>query len=140
MALALEITGLPRSASSAASTPSVCRPTPLKKSGKIKVYAVTTQERFFDMPEVPALREEGFEMNFANWFGLVAPANTPLPVVQRLAEATAAALKSAETQASLRKLGLDAYPSGSPAEFQKFIDSEVGRWGALIRGANLKPE
>ena len=114
--------------------------TPLKKSGKIKVYAVTTQERFFDMPEVPALREEGFEMNFANWFGLVAPAGTPVPVVQRLAEATAAALKSAETQASLRKLGLDAYPSGSPAEFQKFIDSEVGRWGALIRGANLKPE
>ena len=114
--------------------------TPLKKSGKIKVYAVTTQERFFDMPDVPALREEGFEMNFANWFGLVAPANTPAPVVQRVAEATAAALKSAETQASLRKLGLDAYPSASPAEFQKFIDSEVGRWGALIRGANLKPE
>ena len=114
--------------------------TPLRKSGKIKVYAVTTQERFFDMPDVPTLREEGFEMSFANWFGLVAPANTPAPVAQRLADETAAALKSAETQAALRKLGLDAYPSGSPAEFQKFIDSEATRWGALIRGANLKPE
>lgn len=113
---------------------------PLRKSGKIKVYAVTTQERFFDMPDVPTLREEGFEMNFANWFGLVAPANTPAPVAQRLADETAAALKSAETQAALRKLGLDAYASGSPAEFQKFIDSEASRWGTLIRGANLKPE
>ena len=114
--------------------------TPLRKSGKIKVYAVTTQERLFDMPEVPALREEGFEMNFANWFGLVAPANTPAPVVQRLAEATAAALKSAETQASLRKLGLDAYPSGSPADSRNSSTRKSARWGALIRGANLKPE
>ena len=113
---------------------------PLRKAGKIKVYAVTTQERFFDMPDVPALREEGFEMNFANWFGLVAPAATPAPAAQRLADETAAALRSADTQAGLRKLGLDAYPSGSPAQFQEFIDSEAGRWGALIRAANLKPE
>ena len=114
--------------------------TPLRKSGKIKVYAVTTQDRFFDMPDVPTLREEGFDMSFANWFGLVAPASTPASVVQRIADDTSAALKSDETRAGLRKLGLDAYPSSSPAEFQKFVDGEVGRWGALIRGANLKPE
>jgi tripartite-type tricarboxylate transporter receptor subunit TctC len=113
---------------------------PLRKGGKIKVYAVTTQERFFDMPDVPALREEGFEMNFANWFGLVAPKALPAPVAQRLADETAAALKSEETKAGLRKLGLDAYGSGSPAEFQKFLDGEATRWAALIRAANLKPE
>jgi tripartite-type tricarboxylate transporter receptor subunit TctC len=113
---------------------------PLRKSGKIKVYAVTTQERFFDMSDVPALREEGFEMNFANWFGLVAPKALPAPIAQRLGDEIAAALKSPETQASLRNLGLDAYPSGSPAEFQKFIDSELNRWGSLIRAANLKAE
>jgi tripartite-type tricarboxylate transporter receptor subunit TctC len=79
-------------------------------------------------------------MNFANWFGLVAPKALAAPIAQRLADETAAALGSAETQASLRKLGLDAYPSGSPAEFQKFIDTEASRWGTLIRGANLKPE
>ena len=113
---------------------------PLRKAGKIRVYAVTTPERFFDMPDVPALREEGFEMSFANWFGLVAPASLPAPIAQRLAEETGGALRSAETQAALRKLGLDTYASGSPAEFQKFIDGEVGRWGTLIREAKLKPE
>src|SRR5688500_1818199 len=58
----------------------------LRKAGKIKVFSVTTQVRYFNMPEVPTLKEEGFEaMNFANWFGLVAPANVPQAIVRRLA-------------------------------------------------------
>ncbi len=113
----------------------------MRRSGKLKVYAVTTQTRFFDMPDVPTLKEEGFEsMNFANWFGLVAPVNVPPAVVQRLAADTAAVLKSPDTRAMLQKLGVDVYPAMSPQEFQKFIAAEMTRWGGVIRSANIKAD
>ena len=92
------------------------------------------------MPDVPTLAEEGFDMNFANWFGLVAPAGTPTAVVQRVAAESAAALKSADTQAALKKLGLDSFPAMSPAEFDKFLQAEMTRWGGVIRGAGIKAE
>jgi tripartite-type tricarboxylate transporter receptor subunit TctC len=112
----------------------------LRKGGKLKAFAVSTRTRFFDMPDVPTLAEEGFDMNFANFFGLVAPAGTPAAATQRLAAESAAALKTPETQAALKKLGLDVYPATSPAEFQKFLEAELVRWGGVIRGAGLKAE
>ena len=115
--------------------------TALRKAGKVKVFAVTTQTRFFDMPDVPTLKEEGFEaMNFANWFGLVAPANVPPAVAQRLAADSAAVLQSADTRGALQKLGVDVYPPTSAQEFQKFIDGEMARWGGVIRSANIKAD
>jgi tripartite-type tricarboxylate transporter receptor subunit TctC len=113
----------------------------LRTSGKVKVLAVTTRARFFAMSDVPTLREEGFEsMDFANWFGLVAPANVPPAITQRLAADIAAVLSSPDTRAMLQKLGLDVYPTTTPPEFQKFLESEMKRWGSVIRTANIKPE
>jgi tripartite-type tricarboxylate transporter receptor subunit TctC len=113
----------------------------MRKAGKLKVYAVTTQTRFFDMPDVPTLKEEGFEsMNFANWFGLVAPANLPPAIAQRLAADMAAVLKSPDTRGMLQKLGVDVYPAMSSPDFQKFIAAELTRWGSVIRSANIKTE
>jgi len=113
---------------------------PLRKGGKLKAFAVSTRSRFFDLPDVPTLAEEGFEMNFANWFGLVAPAGSPAAAVQRLAAESTAALKSADTQAALKKIGLDVFPAMSPAEFEKFLEAEMTRWGGVIRGAGIKAE
>jgi len=113
---------------------------PLRAGGKIKVFAVSTHARYFNLAEVPALREEGFEMNFANWFGLVAPAGVPPAVAQRLAADAAVVFQSAEMRAALQKLGVDAYPPMSPQEFQKFLELERSRWGDVIRAAGLKPE
>lgn len=113
----------------------------LRKAGKIKVFGVTTHARFFDMPDVPTLKEEGFEaMNFANWFGLAAPAKVPPAITQRLAADAAAVLSSADTRSMLQKLGVDVYPAMSPEEFQKFVDSELVRWGGVIRSANIKAD
>ena len=112
----------------------------LAKAGKVKVYAVTIPTRYFNLPDVPTLREEGFDMNFANWFGFVAPANTPAPVVQKLAAETSATLQTPETRAMLQKLGVDAYPAMSAPEFTKFLDSERTRWGNVIKASGLKPE
>lgn len=113
----------------------------LRKAGKIKVFAVTTHARFFDLPDVPTLKEEGFEaMNFANWFGLVAPANLPPAIAQRLTNEIAAVNKAPETRAALQKLGVDVYPTISRADFQKFLEAELPRWGNVIRAAGLKAE
>jgi tripartite-type tricarboxylate transporter receptor subunit TctC len=112
----------------------------LAKGGKVKVYAVTIPSRYFNLPDVPTLKEEGFDMNFANWFGFVAPANTPAPVVQKLASETVATLQTAETRAQLQKLGVDVYAPMSAAEFTKFLESERVRWGNVIKASGLKPE
>lgn len=112
----------------------------MREGGKVKVFAVTTRNRFFGMPEVPSLREEGFEsMDFANWFGLVAPTGVPAEVPRRLAAEMAAVVASAEAQAALRRIGLDVFPPTSPADFQRFIEAETPRWGAVIRNANIRP-
>ncbi len=110
-------------------------------SGKIKVFAVTTHARFFNMPDVPALKELGYEaMNFANFFGLVAPAGVSQSVLQRLEREVSAVAQAADTQAALRKLGVDSYPAMSASEFQKFLEDERHRWGGVIRSLGLKPE
>ena len=114
--------------------------TPMRKGGKIKVFALSTHSRFFDMPEVPTLKEEGFDIDIANWFGIVAPAKVPPAVAQRLAAEVAAVLASADTRAMLQKLGVDAYPSMSPSEFEKFLESEMTRWGSVIRRLNIPPQ
>ena len=113
---------------------------PLLKGGKVKVFAVTTPARYFNLADIPTLKEEGFDMDFANWFGLVVPASTPPAIVQRLATDASAVIQSPDTRALLQKLGVDAYPPMSAPEFQKFLEAERVRWGNVIRASGLKPE
>jgi tripartite-type tricarboxylate transporter receptor subunit TctC len=113
----------------------------LREGGRIKVFAVTTANRFFGMPDIPSLREEGFApMDFANTFGLVAPAGTPAEAVQRLSAAMAAVVTSAEAEAALRRIGLEVFAPMSPADFQRFLEAELPRWGQVIRAANIRPD
>ncbi len=115
--------------------------TELRKAGKVKVYAVSTKNRFFDMPDVPSLSEVGFSsMNFANWFGIVAPANTPSAVVHRLESEMAQVAKSSDANTAFQRIGLDVFPVTSSAEFQRFIESEYSRWGVVIRNAKIQSE
>ena len=111
----------------------------LSKSGKIKVFAVTTQERFFGMTDVPTLRESGFDkVNIANWFALAAPAATPTLVVQRLYSELQAIVQSPDAQSAFRGMGVDVYPAVSQQDFQKFVASEMIRWGEVIQRSNIK--
>jgi len=110
-------------------------------SGKIKVYAVTTHARYFNLPDVPTLKEVGYEaMNYANYFGLVAPSGLPEAVLQRLERDINAVAGSADTQAALRKLGVDSHPPMSSTAFQKFLADERVRWGGVISRLGIKPE
>ena len=115
--------------------------TELRKAGKVKVYAVSTKNRFFDMPDVPSLSEVGFQsMNFANWFGIVAPANTPSVLVHRLETEMAQVVKSSEANASFQRIGLEVFPLTTSSEFQRFIESEYSRWGVVIRNAKIQSD
>ena len=100
---------------------------------------VTVPERFFILPNTPSLKEEGYaNVNVYNWFGVVAPAKTPQPIVRRLAEEIAATLKSDELKSKYRGMGLDVHPPMSQPDFNKFIASEIGRWGEVIKSANIR--
>ncbi|HEY9280447.1 MAG TPA: tripartite tricarboxylate transporter substrate binding protein [Eoetvoesiella sp.] len=109
-----------------------------RQSGKVKVYAVTMDTRFAGMPDVPTLKEEGFDaIQIANWFSLMAPAGTPQPIINKLADAIEATLRLPETSAALTSLGLGVFKPMKQADFAKFITSERTRWGNVIKQAKI---
>lgn len=111
----------------------------MARSGRLHVLAVTSPERSPLIPDVPAIAEtlKGFEVY--GWYGLLAPANTPTAVVQKLNSEINATLKSAEFKKLVEPLGY--IPTGStPAEFGSFVQTETRRWGEVIRKADIKLE
>ncbi len=107
------------------------------KDGRVKVLATTTAERAWLLPDVPTLKEQGYNVDVANWFGLVAPAGTPEDVIDVLNAAVAKLLQGEPLPKALRELGVDMHPVMNPAEFQTFIVNEGKRWGPVIREANI---
>jgi tripartite-type tricarboxylate transporter receptor subunit TctC len=112
----------------------------LRKDGKVKVLAVTTAKRFGLIGDVPTLEEQGYKIDVANWFGLVAPAKTPPEAVKKVADEINAMMRGKEFPEALRKLGVDVHPAMTPEQYQKFIESEGTRWGSVIRAANIRLE
>lgn len=111
----------------------------MARSGRLHVVAVTSPERSPLIPDVPAIAEtlKGFEVY--GWYGLLAPANTPAAVVQKLNTEINATLKSPEFKKMVEPLGY--IPTGStPAEFGSFVQTETKRWGEVIRKADIKLE
>jgi tripartite-type tricarboxylate transporter receptor subunit TctC len=109
------------------------------KGGKLRGIAVTSQKRSALAPEVPAIAEElpGYEL--IAWFALVAPANTPAPLVSRLHDTTVKALAKPEVKARFDALGTDVAPM-SPAELGGFIQSEIAKWAQMAKAAGIQPE
>ena len=111
----------------------------LVKGGRLKALAVTSPKRLPAYPDVPAISEvlPGYE--YSSWYGLFGPARMPREMVDRLAGAARAALASPEMAKRLADEGL--VPVGSsPAEFQKFVATEIVRWGKVVTAVGAKPE
>ena len=107
------------------------------KGGKLKALAVTQPKRAAIAPEVPSMVEAGVPGYSAGiWMGMLAPAGTPQPIVDKLSMAANEALKSKEVTALLEKQGVDPL-GGTPAEFATFIDNELRKWAAVAKSANL---
>ncbi len=109
------------------------------QSGNLKAFAVTSAVRSPSLPDLPTIAEAaplpGFEAS--SWFGLLAPAGTPPDVVLRLQQETAKVLAKPAIKERLRDLG--AIPSGnSSADFAKLIDSEIKKWGDVVKAAGAR--
>ena len=108
------------------------------QSGKLRALAVTSQSRSTALPDVPTAREQGLKnFDVIGWFGILAPAGTPQPVVARLNREVNAMLKQADLHERLVGLGLES-GGGSPEEFQKLIETDTRRYGEAIRRLGIK--
>lgn len=110
------------------------------KAGKLHALAITSEARSPELPQVPTMAEAGLkDMVVTAWFGLMAPAGTPMPVVDKIQKAVAKILATPEMQARWREMG--GKPGGNtPAEFAAFIDSERSRWKQTVETAGLTME
>ncbi len=92
------------------------------------------------LPDVSTLVEQGFANTVAdNWYGLLAPAKTPAPVIAKLHDAVVAAINAPEVHAKLVQSGAVPAPTSS-AEFAAMLVSELARWGRVLREKNIKEE
>ncbi|MGE5791645.1 MAG: Bug family tripartite tricarboxylate transporter substrate binding protein [Bacteroidota bacterium] len=111
------------------------------RSGKLKVFAVTARKRSPSLPDVPTVEEAGLAgYETVQWFGPVAPAGTPKPVIDRLYAEFVRALRHPAVVERLSGAGLEVAPSDSPEAYGEFIRAEVARWPAIVKAAGLKPE
>ncbi|QOF78512.1 tripartite tricarboxylate transporter substrate binding protein [Variovorax sp. 38R] len=122
---------------------SVTAALPHIKSGKAVPLAVTSATRSSQLPEVPAVRETGVAgtKNFeaVGWLGLMAPRGTPPDIVARLNHEVTDILKSEQMARFIRDRGSEPAPT-SGAEFDRFVASEIGLWGAAVKASGAKPE
>jgi len=111
----------------------------LIKGGKLKALGVTSEKRLANFPDVPTVAEAvpGFE--FSSWYGLFGPAGMPRPLVEQLAGAARAALASDDLKNKFATEGLVAMNLG-PQEFDRFVRSEITRWGKVVQATGAKPE
>jgi len=106
--------------------------------GKLKALAVTTAQRASIAPDVPTMSEAGLSgYDIGLWFGLLAPAGTGKPIIERLAQLANDALKSPEVAEPLRKIGMDIV-GGSPEDFARYIDAEVKKATEVAAAANIR--
>jgi tripartite-type tricarboxylate transporter receptor subunit TctC len=110
------------------------------EAGKLKALAVTSAERAAVMPNVPTMIEAGVKDYTAiTWNGLLAPAGTPRPIIDKLHGAIVEALKDPAVQEGYRKIG--QFPAfNTPEEFQKLIRDETEKWSRVTREANIQPQ
>jgi len=113
---------------------------PQVKAGKLRALAVTGKERAAALPDVPSMAEQGFpSVDISVWWGLVAPAGTPAPVVERLNAAVNEVLRDPEFVNGLVTSGIDIKGS-TPQEFAQFIEQEAKRWPQFMQTIGVNAE
>ena len=111
------------------------------RSGRLKALAVTSKARSSALPDLPTVAEAGGpqlkDFEASSWFGLLAPAGTPMEIVNRIQQETAKALATPAMRERLQAQG--AIPSGNtPAEFARLIDEETKKWARVVKASGAK--
>jgi tripartite-type tricarboxylate transporter receptor subunit TctC len=112
------------------------------KEGKLKAYAFTAAKRDAALPDVPTMAEAGLPQltfNASDWTGILAPAGTSASRIARLNAAINESLKSADTKASLTKLGWEARIA-TPDEFAAFLVADAERWPPIVKTSGMKAD
>ena len=111
---------------------------PQIKAGKLRALAVTTLKRARELPEAPTLDESGYKgFEISGWYGIMAPAKTPRPVINRLNSDIVAVLTTGETPKILMARGYEPTPT-TPEAFTKYLASEVRRWTKAVKDYGIK--
>jgi tripartite-type tricarboxylate transporter receptor subunit TctC len=113
---------------------------PYLKSGKLKALAGTWTQRISAEPDLSTATEQGFpEIRIAHWAGVHAPRGTPDAVLDKMAAAVDAAMKTPETAAKLKNMGIEPI-GGTRASFNKFVDEERARLGGVAKATGMKED
>jgi tripartite-type tricarboxylate transporter receptor subunit TctC len=111
---------------------------PLIGEGKVRALGVSSAKRLPSAPNIPPIAEVGVPgFDAAGWGMILAPAHTPKPIVDHLYAALKITMALAEVQQQIIKLGLVPVTSAPPGELQAYINSEMARWGKVVRQAGL---
>lgn len=112
---------------------------PQVSTGRLRALAVSTRERSPLVPDLPGMREAGLPAyNLEFWYGLFVPATTPADLVKKIHDATASAMQQASVKTALAREGTEVSLSGSPEQFEKFLDEDAKFWVGLVKSANVK--
>lgn len=110
---------------------------PHVKSGKLRLIAAVSPARWPDLPDMPTVREQGFDMSLQSWMGLLAPKGTPKEVVNKLRDAMFAASKDPEFMQGLTNMGIDPLTLGGP-EYVKLVKEAYAQMEAFAKQTGVK--
>ena len=109
------------------------------KAGRLRPLGLTTLTRIEALPDVPTIAEAGVPgYESVQWFGMLVPAGTPRPVIDRLHQEIARSLRAPDMRGRLTSLGLTAVGS-TPEEFGAYMRSETEKWAKVIKTMGIKP-
>jgi len=115
-------------------------PAPHIKAGKLRALAVLARERSPLLPEVPTADEAGLpNFDVTTWYGIMAPAGTPRPIITRLNAEFVKIMHAPDLKERLAAMGTDVMTS-TPEEFAAYLKREIAKWGDVIRNANLRAD
>jgi tripartite-type tricarboxylate transporter receptor subunit TctC len=113
---------------------------PPVRAGTLRALGVSSLRRLASAPAIPTIAEQGVPgFEATQWYGLVAPAGTSRPILERLNAECGRILRGDKLRPRLAAEGAEAEP-GTPEEFGALIRAERERWGALVRSAGLRPD
>jgi tripartite-type tricarboxylate transporter receptor subunit TctC len=113
---------------------------PHVKAGKLHALAVIAPQRLPALPDVPTVAEAGLPgFEVTTWYGILAPAGTPRPIIARLNAELVKAMHSPEMKERLAGIGTEPV-TNTPEEFAAYIHAEIAKWGDVIRKANLRAD
>jgi tripartite-type tricarboxylate transporter receptor subunit TctC len=108
------------------------------RSGKMRALVLTGDKRSSTMPDVPTLKEQGIDVSAHAWWGILAPAGTPRPIIEKLHAEIVKAIRLPDVSKTLTEtMGMDVIAL-SPQDTQKWISSEMARWGKVVKDNNIR--